>query len=194
MAQQPQKKILTDEPWQPEEPGFRFHHRLQALEDEMRSLVYPFIDHPKWLYLDPPREDMWSVADHLEYVFHVNLQLVINLHALPDQKARPSRKPSLMGRIILLFRWLPEGTDQKLAPGYEPGNHDVTRDIQWLKEHFKFWNDKLAGMYFLSGSWPKKVLNQKHESLGYLSGYDWMRVMRLHARNHRRQVEKLLKS
>jgi hypothetical protein len=163
---------------------------LQRLESEMQELVGPFINDPDRLPRDSEsrRNSQWSVLDHLEYVFHVNLQLLVHLHALPDADQTPSRSPTLWGRIVLLTGLITADIDRNMAD-YVPGELERARDYAWLREHFGFWNDKLAGLHFLPEGWQDKVVNSKHPTLGYLTGADWIRLMHLFTRYHRKKIK-----
>lgn len=165
---------------------------LQRLESEMQQLTGPFISDPASLPIDQRQNsgNEWSILDHLEYVFHVNLQLVVHLHALPDADKEPPRAPTLTARFVLLTGFIPTSIDRKMAD-YTPGKIDRDRDYSWLREHFSFWNDKLAGLHFLPDGWQDKVVNNQHPALGYMTGSDWLRMMFLFTRYHRKKVDKL---
>jgi len=164
---------------------------LQDLEGTMQQLVYPFLSNSALLETTPPGRNLWSFADHLEYVFHVNQQLVMNLHTLPSQEKKPKRNPTLSGYLLLWFGYYSASIDEQMAR-YQPGRHDTKRDRNWLSGNYEFWNDKLAGLYFLPEGWQQKVLDKEHPKLGRLTGSDWMRVMTRHTKYHLGKVEQQL--
>lgn len=171
----------------------RMNANIQRLETEMQQLVGPFISDPEEFPADERNDSAssWSLLDHLEYVFHVNLQLMVHLHALPDADQDPDRQPTFTARLILLTGFMPASIDRAMASDYVPGRIERYRDYSWLREHFSSWNDKLAGLHFLPEGWEQKVVNSNHSSLGYLRGSDWLRIMYIFTRNHRKDVQKL---
>ncbi len=168
---------------------------LQKLETEFQQLTGPYINQPQLLHdhRSITTRRGWSPIDHLEYVFHVDLQLLIHLHTLPDKKAEHRRSPSLRGWLVLLTGWFTDTIDQQMVD-YEPGNTDRDRNPTWMREHFSEWNDKLAGLHFLPPGWQDRVLEQRHNMLGRLSGSDWIRVLYLFTRFHRKMVEDVIPS
>lgn len=172
---------------------FGQNRELLLLEEHMQQMLTPFLKNPLFLHIKREGPHSWSPVDHLEYIFHVNLQLLMNLHTLPAQEKELSRRPTLLARFILITGFFPQIVDRSLAP-YEPGQTDRNRNINWLHEHYDFWNDKLAGLHFLPSGWQHKVLDRRHEKLGYLTGTDWIRIMDLFTRNHQKSVNKILQN
>ncbi len=164
---------------------------LQKLETEFQQLVGPYINQPVLLqqHRDHSTALDWSPLDHLEYVFHVNLQMLIHLHTLPEADPEARRSPSLRGWFVLITGYFTKRLNRQMAD-YRPGRLERERDLGWLKEHFNEWNEKLAGLHFLPRGWQDQALDHDHPALGILSGSDWLRVLYLFTRYHRRHLDK----
>lgn len=165
---------------------------LQKLETEFQQMVGPYINYPLMLkqHRDHTTAIDWTPLDHLEYVFHVNLQMLIHLHTLPEADPEVRRNPSLQGWFLLITGFFTKKLNRQMAE-YEPGKLDRERELSWLKEHFNEWNEKLAGLHFLPHGWRDMVLDHDHPALGTLNGSDWLRVLYLFTRYHRRQLDSI---
>jgi hypothetical protein len=167
---------------------------LQKLETEFQQLVGPYINDPMLLQQHRDRSTAleWSPLDHLEYVFHVNLQMLIHLHTLPEADPDVQRSPSLQGWFLLITGYFTKKLNRQMAD-YRPGYLERERELSWLKEHFNEWNEKLAGLHFLPRGWRDRALDHDHPALGILSGTDWLRVLYLFTRYHRRHLDNVKK-
>jgi hypothetical protein len=130
------------------------------------------------------------VAEHLDHVAAVDVEILKWLQQVADGTATgEDGRPSLVGRVVLLTGVIPRGKGR--APeSLQPTQRSFEAIIEAMNEAHSMATALNESAVDLCNS-PTRM---RHFAFGPLNAYQWIRIVHVHHRHHRRIIEDILKS
>ena len=168
------------------------------LKSELRLLHASYRDVERLLTLGArelqarvPEVSSWSTAQQICHIFLVNGAVFENickiLRAEPEPGSAQGR-PTRLGRLVLLFRWIPRGKGRAPEAVIPPDTSSAEELATRLKESL----EELCEIESLSSSGSARAKlrsgRRHHFAFGDLNALEWLRFARIHTRHHLRII------
>jgi len=127
----------------------------------------------------------WSVGQHLEHLALSDAAVVAGLDKLAATPGPAGGRPNLVGRMVLLFGYIPRGKGQawkQILPGEDIEGTRLAASFDDVGRRLK------AVFEPRSGELEAPPGRFRHRIFGDLHAFQWLRFVDLHHRHHGRII------
>ena len=166
---------------------FRAHAGLLAGLD----LMIEQVSDPVLWEASAPVISKWSVKDHLEHLSIVNGSTVKWLERARDgdPELDTGGRPSMLGRVVLLFGAFPRGRG-KAPEGTRPQGASAAE----LAERLRRTREQLEGLKGFLAQLQACRATRNHFAFGGLNATQWLQFAVLHTEHHQKIIREVLEA
>lgn len=126
-----------------------------------------------------PRVSAWSVAQQLDHLAIVNLQVDGQIAKALAEAPTPGRRLKLIGRLALLSGWIPRGIGKapEASRPRETEPAELRDRLAACRAAIAAWRDQLPAI-------ERAAARRKHPRFGWLRPAEWLRFVALHNHHH----------
>jgi len=165
---------------------------LEELEQTLYDTIQPFVTDFTTMEQLTNSSKSSKLARTIWTMLNAGGEIILAMHKSLASNPQDSLKPKKSFKIsVALYTgyyhdYLTNKLD-RLAPEFD----EEEFDIQWIKQAYGLWKDKLAGLYLIDEDWPLLTIDKEIEGFGVLTGSEWLQVLNLYAEQKSQQIEAL---
>lgn len=163
---------------------------LEELEQTLYDTIQPFITDFKAMEHLQDGSQSSELAHSIWTTLNAGGEVILAMHESLASNTKKSVKPNKTFKIsVALFTGLYRNylTDKldRLAPEFD----EEEFDIQWIKQAYALWKDKLAGLYLIDENWPLLTIEREIEGFGILTGSEWLQVLNMYVERKSQEIK-----